>query len=161
MQLYDGIPQTLPFKQVENNNFFFYMLCLFALFACSFTLNCGIGETYNITVKENSFWYDGGIRVDANGYSSHFDSISNCYVGLGRCRPHLKKKRRVKTGNWMSLSCAIGQFVRPLTEIEAGKESTYRWMPLEEAELANTVFEVGKSTQFYSTHSGSAFKSFY
>eukprot|EP01035_Chromulina_nebulosa_P034282 gene34282-45984_t len=67
------------------------------------------GETYNITVfgsqsgYSDQFWYDGGIRVNSQGYSSHFDSISNCYVGLGRCRPHLKRKRRLATANWMSL----------------------------------------------------------
>lgn len=67
------------------------------------------GETYNVTVfgsqsgYSDQFWYDGGIRVNSQGYSSHFDSISNCYVGMGRCRPHLKRKRRLATANWMSL----------------------------------------------------------
>ena len=67
------------------------------------------GETYSVTVfgsqtgYSNQFWYDGGIRVNSQGYSSHFDSISNCYVGMGRCRPHLKRKRRLATANWMSL----------------------------------------------------------
>jgi hypothetical protein len=45
------------------------------------------GEYYNITVYGNQtgfspqFWLDGGIRVNADGYSSYFDAISNCYVG--------------------------------------------------------------------------------
>lgn len=44
----------------------------------------------------------------------------------------------------MALSCAIGQFVRPLTEIKDGEEENYKWMPLEEAELAETAFAVGR-----------------
>jgi hypothetical protein len=67
------------------------------------------GEIYNITVPGNDsgyssqFWFDGGIRVNSQGYSAHFDSISNCYVGMGRCRPHLKSRRRLATANWMAL----------------------------------------------------------
>lgn len=61
------------------------------------------GETYNITVFGSQYWYDGGIRVNSQGYSSYFDSISNCYVGMGRCRPHLKRSRRLASANWMSL----------------------------------------------------------
>ena len=91
------------------------------------------GETYNVTVfgsqsgYSDQFWYDGGIRVNSQGYSSYFDSISNCYVGMGRCRPHLTKKRRLSSANWMALACAVGQFVRPLQEIEPGNEDKYRW----------------------------------
>jgi hypothetical protein len=66
------------------------------------------GETYsifsvnpNISIGQPQMWFDGGLMVDSQGYSSHFDAISNCYVALGRCRPHLKKRRRIPTANWM------------------------------------------------------------
>lgn len=118
------------------------------------------GETYSVSVFGNQtgyspqFWYDGGIRVNAEGYSSYFDAVSNCYVGMGRCRPHLKKKRRLPDANWMSLACAIGQFVRPLTEIEPGNEQNYRWMPLDESTLEETIFNVGQGTEFRAIYSG-------
>lgn len=118
------------------------------------------GETYNVTVagphngKATQMWNDGGIRVNSQGYSSQFDAISNCYVGLGRCRPHLKKKRRLPTANWMSLACAIGEFVRPLTEVEPGEEAKVRWMPLEEATLVETIFDVGRTVEFRAVYSG-------
>lgn len=118
------------------------------------------GETYNITVLGNQtgysdqFWFDGGLRVNAEGYASYFDAVSNCYVGMGRCRPQLKKKRRLPTANWMSLACAIGQFVRPLGEIEPGNEERYRWMPLDESTLVETIFDVGLSVQFRAIYTG-------
>eukprot|EP01038_Epipyxis_sp_PR26KG_P009633 gene9633-12971_t len=118
------------------------------------------GETYNITVfgsdqgYSSQFWYDGGLRVNSEGYSSYFDAVSNCYVGMGRCRPHLKKKRRLPDANWMSLCCSIGQFVRPLTEVEPGKEEQYRWMPLDEATLQETIFHVGQSVEFRAVYTG-------
>ena len=64
------------------------------------------GETYRVEVLgqqdgyTSQMWYDGGIRVNSAGYSSYFDSISNCYVGMGRCRPHLRKRRRLPGANW-------------------------------------------------------------
>jgi len=114
------------------------------------------GEIYTVEVLgfEKQFWYDGGLKVNAEGYSSYFDGVSNCYVGLGRCRSHLKKKRRVPTANWMSLACAIGEFVRPLVEIEPGKEQEYRWMPLDESALQETIFDVGQRFQFRSKYTG-------
>lgn len=118
------------------------------------------GEYYNITVGgsqvgySSQFWYDGGIRVNAEGYSSYFDAVSNCFVGLGRCRSHLKKLRRLPSANWMALACAIGEFVRPLFDIEKGKESQYRWMPLEESRLVETVFHVGRTVLFRAPYSG-------
>lgn len=118
------------------------------------------GEHYNITVTGNhtgygsQMWNDGGLRVDAGGYDSHFDAISNCYVALGRCRPHLKKQRRIPSANWMSLGCAIGEFVRALTEVEPGEESSYRWMPLDESQLIPTLFNVGMSVSFRADYSG-------
>lgn len=119
-----------------------------------------VGETYEVAVYGNDtgygdqFWNDGGIRVDAAGYSSYFDSVSNCYVSLGRCRPYLKKRRRLPEANWMSLACAIGEYVRPLANIEAGKEAEYRWMPLDESALIGTMFNVGKATTFRAVYSG-------
>lgn len=71
--------------------------------------------------------------MNSQGYSSYFDAVSNCYVGMGRCRPHLKKKRRLPLANRMSLACAIGQFVRPLVEVKPGSEEIARWMPLDES----------------------------
>ena len=118
------------------------------------------GESYNITVKGNDsgyssqFWYDGGLRVNSEGYASHFDAVSNCYVGMGRCRPFLKKRRRLISANWMSLACAIGQFVRPLVEVEPGSESSYRWIPLDESTLQETIFDVGSHVHFRATYTG-------
>jgi hypothetical protein len=117
------------------------------------------GETYQIAVSDTAngtpqYWQDGGIRVTADGYPSYFDSISNCYVGMGRCRSHLKKKRRIPTANWLSLSCAIGDFVRPLTEVEPGKESENRYVPLDESQLNPTLFDVGSNVTFRSSFTG-------
>lgn len=118
------------------------------------------GETYSVTVHGSDtgyspqFWYDGGLRVNSQGYSSYFDAVSNCYVGMGRCRPHLKKKRRLPDANWMSLACAIGQFVRPLVEVQEGQEDSYRWMPLDESTLQETVFNVGQHVTFRATYTG-------
>jgi len=118
------------------------------------------GETYLIKVEgdqggySSQMWYDGGIRVNSAGYTAYFDSISNCYVGMGRCRPHLRKRRRLPEANWMSLVCSIGQFVRPLVEIRPGDEETARWMPLDEAVLQNTVFDVGSEVTFRSSYTG-------
>jgi hypothetical protein len=118
------------------------------------------GEYYQVAVNGvgtgygSQMWNDGGLRVDADGYSSYFDAVSNCYVGLGRCRPHLKKRRRIPDANWMSLGCAIGEFVRQLTEVEPGQEDAYRWMPLDESQLTATLFNVGKSVEFRADHSG-------
>ena len=94
-----------------------------------------VGETYSVNVTgsaegySDQFWYDGGLRINAEGYKSFFDATSNCYVGMGRCRSHLKKKRRLPSANWMSLACGIGQVVRRLVEVEPGKEENYRWLP--------------------------------
>lgn len=118
------------------------------------------GESYNITVfgsqtgTADQFWYDGGLRVNAEGYSSYYDAISNCNVAMGRCRSHLKKRRRIPTANWMSLACAIGQYVRPLVQIEPGKEADYHWLPLDEAALGPTLFNVGRSVQFQAAYTG-------
>jgi hypothetical protein len=118
------------------------------------------GETYSIQVLgsdtgfSNQFWQDGGIRINAEGYSSHFDAISNCYVALGRCRPHLKKKRRLPTENWMTLACGIGDFVRPVSDIKDGTEALVPFIPLSESDVQQTLFVVGRSLTFRATASG-------
>lgn len=118
------------------------------------------GETYSITVlgDQNGFssqlWHDGGIRVNSDGYESFYDAVSNCYVGMARCRTHLKKKRRLPLANWMSLACAVGEFVRALQEIQPGQEANAKWLPLDEATLQTTVFPVGQSTTYRATSSG-------
>ena len=98
-----------------------------------------VGEYYRLDVAGLQYWNDGGIRVDANGYQSYYDAISNCHVAIGRCRSHLKSRRRLLTANWMSLSCAIGQFVRPLYQIIPGEEQNARYVPLDEAELQKSI----------------------
>jgi Ca2+/Na+ antiporter len=118
------------------------------------------GEHYKIEVLgdqsgySHQMWRDGGIRVNAEGYTSHYDAVSNCYVGMGRCRSYLKKKRRLQTANWMALACSIGQFVIPLQAIEAGSEKIARYMPLDEAALAATIFSVGQSLTFRAIYTG-------
>ena len=118
------------------------------------------GERYSIVVAGSDsgfspqFWQDGGIRINAEGYSSHFDAISNCYVALGRCRPHLKKKRRLPSANWMTLVCGIGEFVQPVTDLKDGTEEQVRFLPLSEAVVQQTLFVVGRSLEFRATASG-------
>ena len=50
--------------------------------------------------------------------------------------------------------CAIGQFVRPLTEIKPGDEDKYRWMPLDESTLVETLFDVGQTVTFRAVYTG-------
>ena len=118
------------------------------------------GEYYNISVFGNDrgygsqFWEDGALRLDAEGYSSYYDAISNCHVGLGRCRGYLKRRRRLPTANWMSLACTVGEFVRPLSSVETGNEATMTWLPLDEATLQEKIFFVGKSLLFRAINTG-------
>lgn len=118
------------------------------------------GEEYTVAVAgsqvgfSSQFWSDGGIRVNAEGYSSHYDAISQCYIGMGRCRPHLKRKRRLKTANWMALVCSIGQFVRNVNAVQPGREEVTSWVPLDESVLQDTVFYVGQNTTFRADYSG-------
>lgn len=118
------------------------------------------GVYYNISVLGDNkgfapqFWQDGAIRVDGDGYSSYYDAISNCYIGLGRCRGYLKRKRRLPSANWMSLACSIGQFVRALRDIEPGKESDAYILPLDESTLQEAIFYVGRSTVFRASYTG-------
>ena len=118
------------------------------------------GEYYNISVfgddkgYGSQFWEDGALRLDAEGYSSYYDAISNCFVGLGRCRGYLKRKRRLLTANWMSLACTVGEFVRPLSSVEVGNEQAMTWLPLDEATLQEQVFYVGKTLLFRAVNTG-------
>lgn len=118
------------------------------------------GESYSIEVRgsdtgfSTQFWQDGGIRINAEGYYSYFDAISNCFIALGRCRPHLKKKRRLPLANWMTLACGIGEFVRPVGDVKEGSESSMRYVPLSESVLQQTVFVVGKYLKFRAIHTG-------
>ena len=119
-----------------------------------------IGEYYRvetlgpITGLESQYWNDGGIRVDPEGYSSYYDAISNCYVAMGRCRGHLKKRRRDPTSNWMALMCSIGEFVRPLTVVAPGAEAAARYLPLDESKLQETIFHIGRSFDFRANNTG-------
>mmetsp|Transcript_33384 Transcript_33384/g.34010 ORF Transcript_33384/g.34010 Transcript_33384/m.34010 type:complete len:353 (+) Transcript_33384:390-1448(+) len=119
-----------------------------------------VGEIYRIDVFGeytgfgSQFWNDGGIRVDANGYDSYYDPISNCHVALGRCRSHLKKRRRLPGANWMALACAVGLFVRPVFTIVPGAEQMARYVPLDEAAVQESVFHVGTSFQFRANNTG-------
>lgn len=115
------------------------------------------GEYYNISVSDHNgtqLWNDGDIAVDALGYPSYYDPISDCYIGLNTCRSYLKKRRRLPDVNWMALSCAVGQYVRPLTETELGKEEQYRFLPLDESELIPTLFYVGDYIEFRAVTTG-------
>ena len=120
------------------------------------------GETYNISAQaipgaplESQTWTDGGIRVDADGYSAEYDSLSNCYVALGRCRGYLKMRRRLQTAKWMSLICAIGEFVRPVQEVLPGSEDETRFVPLDESQVQKTLFDVGLGvTDFPARYNG-------
>jgi hypothetical protein len=49
---------------------------------------------------------------------------------------------------------SVGEFVRPLVEVEAGREADYRWMPLDESTLQETVFAVGQHVQFRAEYTG-------
>ena len=118
------------------------------------------GETYRVEVlgsqvgQSPQFWYDGGIRVNADGYESHYDAVSSCFISLGRCRSHLKKRRRFTKGNWMGLVCGIGEFVQPAEEIQPGLEKTGKYLPLDESILTETLFYVGLHTEFRAEHTG-------
>jgi hypothetical protein len=114
------------------------------------------GEYYRVETFGTSaqYWNDGGLRVSAEGYTSYYDAISNCYVAMGRCRGHLKKRRRHPTANWMSLLCAVGDFVRPLTVVAPGAEAAARYLPLDEATLQETIFHVGDSFEFRANYTG-------
>ena len=119
-----------------------------------------VGENYRIDVLGShigfghQFWNDGGIRVNADGYESHYDAISNCHVALGRCRSHLNKRRRLLTANWMSLVCTIGEFVRPIYSIIPGQESLSRYVPIDESQVQENSFNVGLSYEFHAKNSG-------
>ena len=111
------------------------------------------GEVYQITVSDSQYWTDGQIRVDADGYSSYFDPVADCFLAMGQCNSYLKKKRRF-AANWMSLICGIGQFVRPSGEIQPGNEAATYWLPLDESSIFNTFILVGRSASFSASYTG-------
>ena len=111
------------------------------------------GESYQITVSGLQYWMDGQLSVDADGYSSFYDPLLDCFLAVGKCRSYLKKKRRF-AANWMSLMCGIGQYVRPLGEIQPGNEAATYWLPLDESILLETLFFVGTSVSFLAAYSG-------
>lgn len=112
-------------------------------------------ESYEIFVEGTQYWQDGGILVGPDGYNSYYDALSNCYVAMGRCRGHLKKKRRLPRSNWMALSCSIGTFVRPLQEVNPESDDIPNYLPIDESTLQETVFEVGTSKTVLNTpHTG-------
>lgn len=124
------------------------------------------GENYSIIVTNiSSFsssthhqhtWKDGTIVTDANGYTSHFDSLRNCHVltAKGKCHAYLKKRRRLPSANWFSLICGIGQYVIPLTEIQPGHENEVRWLPLDEGAIGETLLNVGYQLNFQAVYTG-------
>ena len=112
-------------------------------------------ESYEIYVEGTQYWQDGGILVDSNGYNSYYDALSNCYVAMGRCRGHLKKKRRLPRSNWMALSCSIGPFVLPLQEVNPESDDIPNYLPIDESTLQETIFEVGEHKTIINTpHTG-------
>jgi hypothetical protein len=111
------------------------------------------GEYYSIVVENSQLWKDGGIEVNADGYESYFDAVSDCYIAKNKCHSYLKKKRRF-TANWMSLICGIGQFVHSLSAVRADNEAATDWLPLDESILLETLFYVGQSQTFWATHTG-------
>ena len=118
------------------------------------------GETYHIFVPgietgfSPQYWIDGNIRSNAEGYTSYYDAVSNCYAAAGKCRQYLRKKRRFPDANWMSLICSVGVFVRPLGNVQTGHETEMSWLPLDESRIAQQTFYVGSDITFVSPYSG-------
>ena len=54
----------------------------------------------------------------------------------------------------MSLTCAIGQFVRPVFHIIPGNEQESRYFPLDEAAVQDTIFSVGMGLTFRANNTG-------
>lgn len=109
------------------------------------------GEHYVIEVFGEQYWADGDIRSTADGYSFHYDVISNCFVAVGRCRSHLYNRRRLPEANWMALTCGIGEFTRQVT---AAIDAYVRYIPLQEELVAATAFAVGQRLEFIAATSG-------
>jgi hypothetical protein len=109
------------------------------------------GERYTIEVLSEQHWVDGDIRSTADGYSSHYDVISNCFVAVGRCRSYLSNRRRLPNANWMALSCGIGEYTR---EVTPALDEYVRYIPLQEELVAATAFPVGRRLEFAAASSG-------
>ena len=118
------------------------------------------GEKYHIYVPgvevgfSPQYWVDGNIRSNAEGYTSYYDAVSNCYAAAGKCRPYLRKKRRFPTANWMALICSVGVFIRPLGNVRTGYETEMSWLPLDESRVAQQTFYVGSDITFVSPYDG-------
>ncbi|CAK9250852.1 unnamed protein product [Sphagnum jensenii] len=113
------------------------------------------GEQYEVRVIDPlATWYDGEVLTTATGYSSYYDAVAACYIGAGSCRSYLRKRRRLVSAGWLTLVCGIGEYVRPISAVHAGKENFTRWLPLDEAALLDTLFPVGLNVQFKALHSG-------
>lgn len=108
---------------------------------------------YSIEVYGDQRWQDGTIETSADGYTSRYDAISKCYVAAGRCRSYLKTKLRVaKAGaKWLQLMCGIGEYVSLLQHVE---ENQHRMMPIQEDQMIDTLFQVGKKTIINASFSG-------
>jgi hypothetical protein len=107
-------------------------------------------ESYRIDVLGPQRWVDGFIKIDADGYPAHYDAISQCWVAAGRCRSYLTSQKRLRDANWFALVCAIGEYVWKLQEDEV--DATF--LPLREAEVAESYFFVGNHLEFTSNHDG-------
>jgi len=99
-------------------------------------------------------WEDGNIRSNAEGYTSYYDAVSNCYAAAGRCRSYLRRNRRFPDANWMSLVCSVGLYVRPMGAVQDGNEKETNWLPLDESRLQETMFYVGEYIQFKAVETG-------
>ena len=153
-----NIVKLLNYTQLERPSKEFQVYAAIKWNPSNFAIQTG--EHYKVEVigrqvgSAAQFWNDGGLRIDAEGYEAFYDAVSNCYVALGRCRPHLKKRRRFRDANWFSLLCAVGDFVRPLTQVAPGAEVDARFLPLDESRLQETIFHVGHSFEFRANNTG-------
>jgi len=114
------------------------------------------GHSYKVVADLGGIWYDGGIATSYVGYKSWFDSISNCYVGDGRCRAHLRFKRRFSEANWFAMVCGIGTLLQPVILPNIGDYIDTRFLPLDETSFYNTFFVIDKDdgVEFTSKWSG-------
>jgi len=100
--------------------------------------------SYKIVVDHVGVWFDGGIATSYVGYKSWFDSVSNCYVGQGMCRAHLRFKRRFSEGNWFALVCAVGTYLQPVILPNIGTYLDTRFLPFDETEFIGKYFVITK-----------------
>lgn len=113
-------------------------------------------ETYRVDVPLNEggkeqLWTDGHLTTNAAGYDSFFDVLSNCWVGMGKCRSSLKIKSRLESANRFELVCGIGPYVWKL--VQHGFDRT-RFLPLREDHFAGTLERIGTGTTFTARDTG-------